>query len=131
MKKFTISALALVMTLGLAGCSSDDDEMVDLDKAGDNISNMADDAGDAIEESYEDVTGQNDRALGKKPKTPREMLVKKSVRPQKRRATPWKMLWTTLPSKHRHRSKNRSHCSGFFVLHIRPDHALQKYPLQS
>jgi ElaB/YqjD/DUF883 family membrane-anchored ribosome-binding protein len=65
MKKFTISALALVMTLGLAGCSSDDDEMVDLDKAGDNISNMADDAGDAVEESYEDVTGQNDSASDK------------------------------------------------------------------
>jgi ElaB/YqjD/DUF883 family membrane-anchored ribosome-binding protein len=62
MRKFTIGALALVLTMGLAGCSSDDDEMVDLDKAGDNISNMADDAGDAIEESYEDITGQNDSA---------------------------------------------------------------------
>jgi len=65
MKKVTISALALVMTLGLAGCSSDDDEMVDLDEAGDNISNMADDAGDSVEETYEDATGQNDSAWDK------------------------------------------------------------------
>jgi len=63
MKKVTISALALVMTLGLAGCSSDDEEVLDLDQAGDNVSNMADDAGDAIEETYEDVSGQNDSAL--------------------------------------------------------------------
>jgi outer membrane murein-binding lipoprotein Lpp len=65
MNKLTISALALVMTLGLAGCSSDDDEVVDLDQAGDNISNMADDAGDSIEETYEDVTGQNDSTWDK------------------------------------------------------------------
>ena len=62
MKKVTISALALVMTLGLAGCGSGDDDVVDFDKAGDNMSNTADDTGDSIEESYEDATGQNDTA---------------------------------------------------------------------
>lgn len=65
MKKVTIGALALVMSLGLAGCSSEDDQAVDLDKAGDNISNMADDASDSIEETYEDATGQNDSAWEK------------------------------------------------------------------
>ena len=62
MNKLTLSALALLMTLGLAACSQDDNEGVDLEEAGDNVEEMADDAGDAVEETYEDATGQNDSA---------------------------------------------------------------------
>ena len=36
MNKLTLSALALLMTLGLAACSQDDNEGVDLEEAGDN-----------------------------------------------------------------------------------------------
>ena len=51
MNKLTLSALALLMTLGLAACSQDDNEGVDLEEAGDNVEEMADDAGDAVEET--------------------------------------------------------------------------------
>lgn len=62
MNKLTLSALALLMTLGLAACSQDDNEGADFEEAGDNIEDMADDAGDSVEETYEDATGQNDSA---------------------------------------------------------------------
>jgi phosphate uptake regulator len=54
MNKLTLSAIALLMTLGLAGCSQDD-EAVDLDEAGENVQEMADDAADAAEEMGEDI----------------------------------------------------------------------------
>ena len=63
--KLTLSALALMMALGLAACSQDDNEGADFGEAGDNIDNMADDAGDSVEETYEDATGQNDSAWDK------------------------------------------------------------------
>ena len=58
MNKFTLSALAIAMTLGLAACSSED-EGVDMDQAADNAEEMMDDAGDAAENTYEDATGQS------------------------------------------------------------------------
>ena len=51
MNKLTLSALALTMTLGLAACSDEPDEGVDLEKAGDNAGEMMDEAGDSIEET--------------------------------------------------------------------------------
>ncbi|WP_228702855.1 YgdI/YgdR family lipoprotein [Marinobacter gelidimuriae] len=130
MKKFTISALALVMTLGLAGCSSDDDEMVDLDKAGDNISNMADDAGDAIEESYEDVTGQNDSAWEETKDAAGDAGEKVGEAAEEAGdAVEDAMDDATLSIGTD--QKTGAIAPVFFVLHIRPDHALQKYPLQS
>ena len=58
MNKFTLSALAFAMTLGLAACSSED-EGADFDQAADNAEEMMDDAGDAAENTYEDATGQS------------------------------------------------------------------------
>ncbi|HLV77439.1 MAG TPA: hypothetical protein VKY53_05885 [Marinobacter sp.] len=63
MNKLTISALALLMTLGLAACSSED-EGPDFERAGDNAAEMLDDAGDSIEETYEEATGQDEGAWG-------------------------------------------------------------------
>lgn len=53
MKTLTLSALALVLSMGLAGCSQDDSEGVNIDKAADNAGDIANDAGDAIGEAAE------------------------------------------------------------------------------
>jgi hypothetical protein len=55
MNKLTLSTLALLLTLGLTACSQDDNEGVDLEKAGDNVEEMTDDAGDTVEEAAEDT----------------------------------------------------------------------------
>ena len=65
MNKLIPGTMALLMTLGLAACSQDDNEGADFGEAGDNIDNMADDASDSVEETYEDATGQNDSAWDK------------------------------------------------------------------
>ncbi|MEX2473611.1 hypothetical protein [Marinobacter sp.] len=54
MNKLTLSALALLMTLGLAACSQED-EGADFEEAADNAAEMADDAGDSIEEGAEEA----------------------------------------------------------------------------
>lgn len=60
MNKLTLSTLALLLTLGIAGCSDNESEGVDMEKAADNAEEMTEDAGDAIEETYEDATGQQE-----------------------------------------------------------------------
>lgn len=63
MNKFTLSALALVMSLGLAACSSED-EGVDFEKAGENAGEIVDDAANATEETWEEATGQDEGVMG-------------------------------------------------------------------
>ncbi|MFL1454766.1 hypothetical protein ACJO5Y_10015 [Marinobacter sp. GN3S48] len=58
MNKLTLSALALIMTLGLAACSQEDDEGADFEEAADNAGEMMDDAGDSIEEGAEDTADE-------------------------------------------------------------------------
>ncbi|KEF31458.1 MAG: hypothetical protein EP339_11045 [Gammaproteobacteria bacterium] len=64
MKKLTLGTLAFVMALGLAACSSEENEGVDVEQAADNAGDMMDDAGDSMEETYEEATGQDEGALG-------------------------------------------------------------------
>ncbi|HEA53969.1 hypothetical protein LCGC14_0925130 [marine sediment metagenome] len=64
MNKLTLSALLMSLTLGLAACSSDDDEGADFGKAADNVKEMADDAGNSMEETYEEATGQDKGVMG-------------------------------------------------------------------
>jgi hypothetical protein len=64
MNKFTLGALLMFLTLGLAACSSDDNEGADFDKAADNAGDMVDDAGNSIEETYEEATGQDEGVMG-------------------------------------------------------------------
>ncbi|MGO1502111.1 MAG: hypothetical protein ACTHWH_12610 [Marinobacter sp.] len=64
MNKLTLSALLMFLTLGLAACSSDDNEGADFDKAADNAGDMVDDAGNSMEETYEEATGQDEGVAG-------------------------------------------------------------------
>lgn len=64
MNKLTLSALLLMLTLGLAACGSEDNEGADFDQAADNAEDMLDDAGDSAEETYEEATGQDKGAMG-------------------------------------------------------------------
>ena len=57
MNKFTLSALALVATLGLSACSSESDEGADFEEAGENAEEMMDDAANATEETWEEASG--------------------------------------------------------------------------
>ena len=59
MSKLTLSALALFTTLGLAACSSDNDEGADFERAGENAGEMIDDGVDATQETWDDATGQD------------------------------------------------------------------------
>ncbi|MBB5321648.1 hypothetical protein [Marinobacter oulmenensis] len=63
MNKLTLSALIMVLTLGLAACSSED-ESTDFEDAAENTEDMVDDAGNAVEESYEEATGQDEGVMG-------------------------------------------------------------------
>ena len=64
MNKFTLSALALVATLGLSACSSESDEGADFEEAGENAEEMMDDAANATEETWEEATGQDEGVIG-------------------------------------------------------------------
>ncbi|SHK32601.1 hypothetical protein SAMN05216369_1547 [Marinobacter antarcticus] len=64
MNKFTLSALLMFLTLGLAACSSEDNEGADFDKAADNAKEIVDDAGNSVEETYEEATGQDEGVIG-------------------------------------------------------------------
>ena len=48
MNKLTLSALLMVLTLGLAACSSEDNEGVDVEQAADNAGEMMEDAADGL-----------------------------------------------------------------------------------
>lgn len=63
MNKLTLGTLVMFLTLGLAACSSED-EGADFDQAADNAAEIADDAGDSVEETYEEATGQDEGAVG-------------------------------------------------------------------
>lgn len=63
MNKLTLSAFIMFLTLGLAACSSED-EGADFEKAADNAEEIMDDAGNSVEESYEEATGQDEGVLG-------------------------------------------------------------------
>jgi len=59
MKKLTLAALIMFMTLGLAACSQDDEESMDMEEAaeqaGDSVEEAADETGDAMEEGAEET----------------------------------------------------------------------------
>lgn len=56
MNKLTLSALALLFTLGLAGCSDNEpDEGVDMEQAADNAGDMAEEAGENMEDAAEET----------------------------------------------------------------------------
>ena len=57
MKKQLVLALALASSITLVACSSED-EGPDFDQAADNAGEMMDEAGNTIEETYEEATGQ-------------------------------------------------------------------------
>lgn len=61
MNKLTLSALALMMTLGLAACSQED-EGADFEEAGENAGEMMNDAGDSMEEGIDDMGESADEA---------------------------------------------------------------------
>ncbi|MEQ9544585.1 MAG: hypothetical protein RIK85_01095 [Marinobacter sp.] len=54
MNKLTLSALALLMTLGLAACSQED-EGANFEQAADNAGDMMEDAGESMDEAIEDT----------------------------------------------------------------------------
>lgn len=54
MNKLTLSALVLMMTLGLAACSQED-EGADFEQAADNAGDMMEDAGESMDEAIEDT----------------------------------------------------------------------------
>ncbi|WP_297791574.1 hypothetical protein [uncultured Marinobacter sp.] len=54
MNKLTLSALVLMMTLGLAACSQED-EGADFEKAADNAGDMMEDAGESMDEAIDDT----------------------------------------------------------------------------
>lgn len=64
MNKLTLSALLMFLTLGLAACSSEDNEGADFGEAADNAEEMVDDAGNSVEETYEEATGQDEGVMG-------------------------------------------------------------------
>ncbi len=55
MNKLTLSTLALLMTLGLAACSSEENEGMDLEQAGDNADDMMEDAGESVGNAAENT----------------------------------------------------------------------------
>ena len=63
MNKLTLSALLMVLTLGLAACGSEEEDESAFDQAAEDAEEMADDAGNAAEETYEEATGQDESAL--------------------------------------------------------------------
>ena len=64
MNKLTLSALLMFLTLGLAACSSEDNEGVDVEQAADNAGDIMEDAADSTEETVEEATGQDESAMG-------------------------------------------------------------------
>lgn len=67
MKKLTLAALIMFMTLGLTACGQDDDEAMDMEEAaeqaGDSAEEGAENTGDAIEDGA-DATGDAAEDMG-------------------------------------------------------------------
>ena len=55
MKKFTLSALLMVLALGLTACSSEESEGVDVEQAADNAEEMMEDAGEEMSEAAQEA----------------------------------------------------------------------------
>lgn len=55
MNKLTLSALVLMMTLGLAACSQEDNKGPDVERAAENAGDIMEDAGDSMGESMEEA----------------------------------------------------------------------------
>lgn len=93
MNKFTLCALAMVATFGLAACGSESDDGADFEAAGDNAAEMMDEAGDAAEETWEEATGQDEGVMGELQEGA-EKPVKRSKKPLTKLAMPWTKPWT-------------------------------------
>ncbi|XKH02155.1 hypothetical protein LG325_05060 [Marinobacter nauticus] len=64
MNKMTLGALLVVSTLGLAACGSEEEQGSEFEQAAENTEEMVNDAGNAVGETYEETTGQDEGALG-------------------------------------------------------------------